>query len=96
MTEKTNLYDLSFDELTAFVTDLGQPKFRAQQVWDWLYKQFALDFEAMSNLSKPLRAQLAEQSTLHIGLSGDELYSSDGRTKKCFFNSPMASTSKPS
>ncbi|MBK6328775.1 MAG: 23S rRNA (adenine(2503)-C(2))-methyltransferase RlmN [Chloroflexi bacterium] len=88
MTEKTNLYDLSFDELTAFVTDLGQPKFRAQQVWDWLYKQFALDFEAMSNLSKPLRAQLAEQATLHIGHIVDELYSSDGRTKKVLFQLP--------
>lgn len=80
MSDKTNLYNLNFDELTEFITNLGQPTFRAQQVWDWLYKRYALDFETMGNIPKAFRAQLAESATLQIGQVVDALYSSDGRT----------------
>jgi 23S rRNA (adenine2503-C2)-methyltransferase len=88
MSDLTNLYNLSFDELTPFITRLGQPKFRARQVWDWLYKRYAQDFDAMGNIPKALRSQLTEQATLQIGRIVDELYSSDGRTKKVLFQLP--------
>ena len=88
MSELTNLYNLNFDELTDFITTLGQPKFRTQQVWDWMYKRYALDFEAMGNIPKALRTQLAETATLQIGEIVDELFSSDGRTKKVLFKLP--------
>ncbi len=88
MSDKTNLYNLNFDELTEFITNLGQPTFRAQQVWDWLYKRYALDFETMGNIPKAFRAQLAESATLQIGQVVDALYSSDGRTKKVLFKLP--------
>ena len=88
MSELTNLYNLRFDELTDFITTLGQPKFRTQQVWDWMYKRYALDFEAMGNIPKALRTQLAETATLQIGEIVDELFSSDGRTKKVLFKLP--------
>ncbi len=84
-----NLYDLDQAALTQWMTaELGQPKFRAAQIWDWLYKQFALDFEAMGNLPKALRAQLAEKATLGLGTITDELHSSDGQTKKVLFQLP--------
>ena len=70
---QVNLYNLDQTELTAFVIDLGQPKFRAQQVWDWMYKRYALDFEAMGNIPKAFRVQLAEHATLGIGQVVDEL-----------------------
>ncbi|MFO7681706.1 MAG: 23S rRNA (adenine(2503)-C(2))-methyltransferase RlmN [Chloroflexota bacterium] len=85
---QVNLYNLDQTELTAFVVDLGQPKFRAQQVWDWMYKRYALDFEAMGNIPKAFRVQLAEHATLSIGQVVDELYSSDGQTKKVLFQLP--------
>ena len=88
MSELTNLYNLNFDELTDFITTLGQPKFRTQQVWDWMYKRYALDFEAMGNIPKALRTQLTETATLQIGEIVDELFSSDGRTKKVLFKLP--------
>ena len=88
MSDKINLYNLSFDELDTFITELGQPKFRTQQVWDWMYKRYALDFEAMGNIPKALRTQLAETATLQIGEIVDELFSSDGRTKKVLFKLP--------
>ena len=88
MSERTNLYNLSFDELTAFITGLGQPKFRARQVWDWLYKRYAQEFATMGNIPKALHTQLAEQAALQTGEIVDELYSSDGRTKKVLFQLP--------
>ena len=88
MNDKINLYDLSFEELTTFITDLGQPKFRAQQVWDWIYKRFALGFEDMGNIPKAFRTQLAAQATLTIGAIVDELRSNDNQTKKVLFQLP--------
>ncbi len=53
-----------------------------------MYKRYALDFEAMGNIPKALRTQLAETATLQIGEIVDELFSSDGRTKKVLFKLP--------
>jgi 23S rRNA (adenine2503-C2)-methyltransferase len=88
MSNLINLYNLNFDELTEFITGLGQPKFRTQQVWDWMYKRYALNFDEMGNIPKTLRTQLAEKATLQIGEVVDELFSSDGRTKKVLFKLP--------
>ena len=82
---KTDLYDLRFDDLAAFLTELGQPAFRARQVWDWLYVKFVDDFEAMSNLPRALRATLAEKATLTRLVPVVNLASSDGQTRKFLF-----------
>lgn len=56
--EKRPLLDLSQEELRAAVTALGQPAYRARQVWEWVYKRFAVSFEEMTNLPRSLREQL--------------------------------------
>ncbi len=40
--------------------NMGEPKFRAVQVWQWLWQKMAKDFESMSNVSKATRTKLAE------------------------------------
>ncbi len=42
------------------MVELGEPKFRALQVWQWLWQKLARDFDSMSNVSKSTRAKLAE------------------------------------
>lgn len=59
----TDIKSLSRPELEALLADLGQPKFRAKQVFQWLHRGVA-SFEEMSNLPKALREQLAEQCIL--------------------------------
>ena len=86
--EKTNLFDLDYTALTTFLVEQGQPRFRAQQVWAWLYQQYATDFEAMSNLPKSLRQKLDMVATLSIGSVVDQQYSSDNQTKKVLFQLP--------
>ena len=49
--EKTSIYGLTLDQLTAWLVENGQKKFRAAQVWDWLYKKRVTDFSQMKNLN---------------------------------------------
>ena len=56
--EKKPIYGESLESLQAYLEQIGQPKFRAKQILDWLYKKRARSWDAMSNLPKPLREQL--------------------------------------
>lgn len=60
-----NMLDFTFDELEHFFTEtLGQPRFRAAQVWHWLWVKNVHSFEAMSNVSQALRTQLAAEASI--------------------------------
>jgi 23S rRNA (adenine2503-C2)-methyltransferase len=52
---------LSKEELIATFAEMGEPKFRATQVHEWLWQKSAKTFDEMTNLSKPLREKLKEQ-----------------------------------
>jgi 23S rRNA (adenine2503-C2)-methyltransferase len=60
---KVSLLDMSLQEMVEFVQELNQPAYRAQQIWDWLYKRYAGSSADMSNLPAALRAQLEEIAT---------------------------------
>lgn len=85
---QTNLYDLSLDELTLFLTELGEPGYRAKQIWQWLYQQYILDVADMTNLPKSLRAKLETAVTLNTGTIVAELHSNDQQTQKVLFQLP--------
>lgn len=84
----THLYDLSYEQLQAFIKELGQPKFRAEQVWQWLYKRHANSFEQMTNLSKGLREKLGQTAVLHPATIATQQHSSDEQTSKILFQLP--------
>jgi 23S rRNA (adenine2503-C2)-methyltransferase len=81
---KPHIGDLTLDELRAALTALGEPAYRAAQVFDWLYRRQADRFEAMSNLPKAFRDKLAR--AFRIG--GLELFgvvrAKDGTEKRLF------------
>lgn len=54
----------TLDTLTARLTAAGHPAYRAKQILDWLYKKRAATWDEMTNLSRPLRAWLAETFTI--------------------------------
>ncbi len=63
--EKVDIKSMNLEELTSFVeTELGEKKFRAGQIYDWIHGKLAKDFDEMSNLSKALREQLKEKAYL--------------------------------
>ena len=85
MDERINLYDLDYEELEAFLAGLGEPAFRARQLWTWLYRHYAADFESMSNLPKALRQKLAEVAPLDVLQPVSQMKSADGQTTKLLF-----------
>ncbi|MGE4320644.1 MAG: 23S rRNA (adenine(2503)-C(2))-methyltransferase RlmN [Acholeplasmataceae bacterium] len=48
------IYDLTYEELVAFLEKNNFKKYRADQIWHWLYKQKAQSFEEMNNLPNEL------------------------------------------
>ncbi|SDF55850.1 MULTISPECIES: 23S rRNA (adenine(2503)-C(2))-methyltransferase RlmN [Thalassobaculum] len=58
---RADLIGLDRAALTALFAEAGLPKFRANQVWQWIYHKGATSFDGMTNLAKPLRQQLAER-----------------------------------
>lgn len=61
---KPSIYGLTIDELAGWLTERGQKKFRAEQIWDWLYRKRARSFSEMSNVNKECLALLEENFAL--------------------------------
>ncbi|MBI1244901.1 MAG: 23S rRNA (adenine(2503)-C(2))-methyltransferase RlmN [Alphaproteobacteria bacterium] len=55
---RANLIGLSREELGAIFAEMGEPAFRARQLWGWIYCKGARDFADMTDMSKKLRAKL--------------------------------------
>ncbi len=84
MKSAKNIRHLSFDELVQYFEQLGEKKFRAKQVYEWLWQKHAHTFEAMSNLSKELRIKLNEHFSLPALQVETTQYSADGTVKSRF------------
>lgn len=84
MAQKINIRNLNLEELVQTLVGLGQQKFRAKQVFEWLWKKNAHSFEEMSNLSKELRTVLDENFFIDFIRVEDQQISSD-KTIKCAF-----------
>ena len=55
---KKDIKSLSYDELSAELKAMGEPSFRAKQIYAWLHQRTAADFSQMTDLSKGLREKL--------------------------------------
>ncbi len=80
-----NLYDLDQPEIIAFMAGLGEPAYRARQLWQWLYRRYAADFADMSNLPDSLRAILAHEASINTLRPVLRQASSDNQTIKVLF-----------
>jgi 23S rRNA (adenine2503-C2)-methyltransferase len=78
---KPSLVGLTRAELAEVVKGLGEPAFRIKQLWHWIYFRGATDFAAMTNISKDVRARLAERYGLARPLAVHALQSVDGTRK---------------
>lgn len=79
--EKKDVRKLSLDELKVFFIEQGEKSFRAQQVYEWLWKKSAKDFDQMTNLSVTTRALLKEHFIInHIRVDNMQR-SEDGTIK---------------
>ncbi len=82
---KIDIKSLNLQELKAFMADIGEPAFRAGQIYDWLHVKMAGDFDEMTNISKSLREKLKERCLL-VSLRAIEVRESQiDETKKFLF-----------
>jgi 23S rRNA (adenine2503-C2)-methyltransferase len=79
-----NIRHLSYQDIEAHFLQIGEKKFRAQQVWEWLWQKNAHSFADMSNLSKELRQHLGNHFTLPALTIDTTQHSQDGTIKSRF------------
>jgi 23S rRNA (adenine2503-C2)-methyltransferase len=81
---RKNLFGLSLAEIEEVVKALGEPRFRAVQIYDWLYTRRVKDIGSMTNLKGALRSALYENYELRRIDVTDRQVSSDGTIKSLF------------
>lgn len=81
---KKNIREFSLEELQNVIKEIGEKSFRANQVYEWLWKKNAHTFEEMSNLSLSFRQLLEENFYIDAIHVEDEQISKD-KTIKCAF-----------
>ena len=79
----TDIKSLNYDELVTYMAGLGEKKFRASQLYQWMHEKLADSFDECTNISNALRQKLKETSEYvclepvrvqHSKLDGTEKY----------------------
>ncbi|MBU3806148.1 MAG: 23S rRNA (adenine(2503)-C(2))-methyltransferase RlmN [Candidatus Fournierella pullistercoris] len=82
--EKQCLSSYTLQQLTALMKELGQPTFRAKQIFHWLHQKLVVDFSAMTDQPKALLAKLEERFYLANPTIQRKQQSKDGTVKYLF------------
>lgn len=78
-------YDLSFTDLQTQLAQMGEPAFRAKQIWQAIYHDLAANPDEISTLPKALRQKLSESFSFTSLEPAKKLASSDNQTIKTLF-----------
>jgi 23S rRNA (adenine2503-C2)-methyltransferase len=81
---KPSIYSLQLEELKNWLKENDEKAFRAEQIFDWLYKKRVTSFEEMSNLSKGVREKLDAHFSLTTLKTAIQQTSADGTIKFLF------------
>jgi 23S rRNA (adenine2503-C2)-methyltransferase len=83
-TKLTDIRSLSLEQLTSALVLMGERPFRAKQVYEWLWKKGARNFDEMTNISLSLREQLKTQFSFPVMTLDKQQRSLDGTIKNRF------------
>lgn len=81
---KKSIYGLTIEQLTDWLSEHGQKKYRAQQVWDWLYQKRVANFSDMKNVNKECIQLLEEHFAIQTLKQAVKQESADGTIKFLF------------
>jgi 23S rRNA (adenine2503-C2)-methyltransferase len=84
MNQKTDLKNLTLPALEQFLQGQGKERFRALQIFKWIYQHDVRSFEEMTNISKELRAELAETARIS-NLKAEAVEEGSDGTRKYLF-----------
>ena len=79
-----NIRELDLAAIEQYIERIGEKKFRAKQVYEWIWAKQAMSFADMTNLSKELRQRLGDDFTLPALTIDATQYSADGTVKSRF------------
>ena len=79
-----NIRHLGLADIEAYIESIGEKKFRAKQVYEWLWLKPVRSFDEMTNISKELRLQLSQQFSLPSLRVDHTQHSQDGTFKLRF------------
>lgn len=82
--QKKDIRAFTLPQLKEIFSEMGEKAFRANQVYEWLWKKSARSFEEMSNLSKNLREQLDLNFTINAVKINSSQFSADKTIKNTF------------
>ncbi len=83
-----DIKSLKQEELKILIKDMGEPAFRAGQIYEWMHVKLVSDYDEMTNLSKALRQRLKEEYPLTVLLKEDMQESAQDGTRKYLFRLP--------
>ena len=82
--DKMSIYSIRLDQLEEYIVSIGEKKFRAKQIFDWLYKKRITNFSEMKNVHKSLQEKLAEEFEITTLKTIIKQESADGTMKFLF------------
>ena len=85
MDKKVDMKSMNMEELVKFIEELGEKKFRAKQIYEWIHIKHVKSFEEMTNISKKFAEQLNEVCTLTSLEKADVQISKMDGTRKYLF-----------
>lgn len=85
MEQRFDLKSASMEELTQFLSALGERPFRARQLYEWMHEKQAASVDAMTNIPKGLRAKLQERAVFTVLTQADVQVSGQDGTRKYLF-----------
>lgn len=83
--EKTDIKSMNLEELISYMESIGEKKFRAKQIYQWIHQKGVDRFDDMSNISKALREKLEENTHLTALKKIDVQISKIDGTRKYLF-----------
>ena len=90
---RQHLFGMDAAELNHWFAAAGVERYRTNQILEWIYAKGVDDFDAMSNLSKVLRARLAAEAALYTSTIARESVAEDG-TRKLLLRFPDEATTE--
>ena len=86
MSSRISFYELTFEELTELLQNLGEPTFRARQLWHNAYKRLLHDPQEMTDIPRELQRRISETFNFTSLESHTTARSDDGSTEKILFS----------
>lgn len=83
--DKKDIFSMTLNELEDNIIELGEKKFRAQQIYEWLHKKRVTNFSEMTNISAQLKDKLIENFCINKLIISRKLESSRDNTVKYLY-----------